>query len=121
MDSAEVEKHDIASLARHSAGVGVLESIRRQVRRADSVIRGRDVLNVAPFVTPVQESNLAIFVVGIVQMNEGTGVPQVLVGVKRLILVHCERVCIVSQSAIRGHRKAKADTYWERDGRSRGA
>jgi hypothetical protein len=92
VDGAQIENHDVTSLARDGAGIGVLEPIRRQVWRAESVVSGRDVLNVALLVRPVQESNLSIFVVRVVQVDEGAGVPQILMGVKGLVLMHCTPV-----------------------------
>ena len=69
VDGAQIENHDVASLAGDGAGISVLEPIRRQVWRAESVVSRRDVLNVALLVRPVQESNLSIFVVRVVQVD----------------------------------------------------
>ena len=87
---AQVEEHDIATSARNGAGIGVLELICWQVRGAETIVLGRDVLNVALSMTAVQESNLAILMVRVVEMDEGTRIPQVLMRIKRLVLVHCK-------------------------------
>ena len=74
----DAEHHDITGISGTGHRVFKAPFVGRQMRRATFSIHLRDVLAMSFFVTAGHETQTAVLIVGVVEVNDGINVPETL-------------------------------------------